>query len=240
MLGSLLKGVLSGAGNPPPADKPLAETQAFWRFFDGEAAAKLGVREKTLRQIFQHLDALPGALTIVETGCARKADNWAGDGQSTILFDRYVTARDGESMCYTVDIDPVAVAYCRQQVSARVEVAQGDSVAHLSALARAFAGKRAIHLLYLDSFDLDWVYWQPSAIHHLKELLALSRCIDEKTLVVVDDCPQVFHLLPDEDGGASVIGPHQVGGKGRLIAEYAETVGAKLVFAHYQAAWTGF
>jgi hypothetical protein len=30
-----------------------------------------------------------------------------------------------------------------------------------------------------------------------------------------------------------------IGGKGRLIAEYAQAVGAKLEFAEYQAGWTG-
>jgi hypothetical protein len=31
-----------------------------------------------------------------------------------------------------------------------------------------------------------------------------------------------------------------VGGKGRLVAEFAEACGAKLEFSDYQAAWSGF
>ena len=32
----------------------------------------------------------------------------------------------------------------------------------------------------------------------------------------------------------------KVGGKGRLVAEYALTVGAKLMFSEYHTGWTGF
>jgi len=37
-----------------------------------------------------------------------------------------------------------------------------------------------------------------------------------------------------------VLGAASVGGKGRLVAEYAAAAGAKLLFAEYQAGWTDF
>jgi len=219
----------------------MHNTIDFWNFFNREAAPKLALREKTFRKIFETLDLIEKPITIVETGCARLAGNWAGDGQSTVLFDRYISARDPESVCYTVDVNPVSVSECKKLVSSRIQVIQDDSVHFLTALARDFcrAGKY-IDFLYLDSFDLDMTYWYPSAIHHLKELTAVMRCMTERSIVVVDDCPQNVNFVPAEGNQVSFLGTASVGGKGRLVAEYAAAAGAQLLFADYQAGWTGF
>jgi len=95
------------------------------------------------------------------------------------------------------------------------------------------------HLIYLDSFDLDMTYWQPSAIHHLKELVAIKPCIHKQTLVVVDDCPLNANFITAENQALQIIGYASVGGKGRLVAEYAKAIGATIEFAEYQAGWTG-
>jgi hypothetical protein len=213
----------------------------FWDFFNDQAAAKLALRTKTFRKIFEYLDFVDGPITIVETGCARLADNWAGDGQSTVLFDKYICSRDQESECYTVDINPESVSACKQLVSPRMIVTQDDSVHYLNVLAKEFSRvEKRISFLYLDSFDLDKTYWYPSAIHHLKELTAVMRCIDAKTLVVVDDCPLNGDFVPGDGNQISFVGPASVGGKGRLIAEYAAAAGARMLFAEYQAGWAGF
>ena len=68
----------------------------FWQWYETEAARKLGLREVSFRKIFKDLDPLdePKPLVIIETGCVRAAvispQNWGGDGQSTVLFDRYL------------------------------------------------------------------------------------------------------------------------------------------------------
>lgn len=216
-------------------------SEAFWQFFNTQAAPNLGLREQTFRRMFEYLDARPGAIRIVETGCARQAGNWAGDGQSTVLFDKYISCRDQDSTCFTVDISLASVTECRKLVSSRVEVTQEDSVSYLWRLSTELsASGQTIDLLYLDSFDLDSVHWVPSAIHHLKELTAVIRSIDEDTLVVVDDCPQTGHFVLGDANTVQFIAKPSVGGKGRLIAEFAEACGAELRFAHYQAGWTGF
>jgi hypothetical protein len=66
------------------------------------------------------------------------------------------------------------------------------------------------------------------------------RCIGENTLVAMDDCPQTMHFVPGRGDQLLMVGPAVVGGKGRLVAEYAAAAGAKLLFADYQAGWTGF
>ena len=213
----------------------------FWNFFDQVAAPQLAHRQATFRKIFEYLDLINGPIAIAETGCARLENNWGGDGQSTVMFDRYINLRDQESTCHTVDINPTSVAACKQLVSNRTTVTQADSVYYLSRLANEFEkNSRFISLLYLDSFDLDSTYWFQSAAHHLKELTALMRCINKSTLVVVDDCPLVANFIPAPNNQMVLLSNPSIGGKGLLVAEFANAVGAKLEFAEYQAGWSGF
>jgi hypothetical protein len=213
----------------------------FWNYFDQIASPKLAVREKTFRKIFNHLDKFDGPIIIVETGCARLENNWSGDGQSTIMFDKYINFRDQDSQLFTVDINLNNVTECKRLTSNRTQVHCDDSVHYLNDLSLQLQeNKQFISFLYLDSFDLDEHYWFQSAAHHLKELASVMRCINKNTLVVVDDCPLNANFIPTTDNQLALIGAASIGGKGRLIAEYASVVGAKLEFAEYQAGWTGF
>ena len=217
------------------------KSDEFWKFFNTVAAPKLEIREKTFRKIFEYLDVVEGPLTIIETGCVRLENNWVGDGQSTVLFDRYINYRDQDSICYTVDINPTSVAACKRLVSQRVQVNTDDSVHYLSSLSKKLKQEnKSINFAYLDSFDVDMTYWYPSAIHHLKELLAISNCINSKTLVAVDDCPLNANFIHGEGSQISFLGSPAIGGKGRLVAEFAAASGAKVEFTGYQSGWTGF
>jgi hypothetical protein len=220
------------------------KTTKFWNFFDS-VEDKLLQRQASFRKMFQHLELIERPIVVVETGCVRNPDPWAmtGEGQSTILFDRHLTERADGSRAYSVDINPEAVAVCRSAVSDRVQVHEGDSVAYLNDLTLQLqARKQSIDLLYLDSFDVDYNYWFPSAAHHLKELLAAWRCVTPQTLVVVDDCPLSANLVVNPQGNLDLDRFYKpiVGGKGRLVAEFADQVGAKMAFSHYQHGWTGF
>ena len=213
----------------------------FWDFFE-DVEGKLQHRAATFRQMFEHVDRFEGPVTIVETGCTRQQENWTGDGCSTILFDQYVTARDDGSTVKTVDLSPLAVEVCKGLVSDRVDVVHGDSVPFLHNFVKEAKAKDiCVPLFYLDSFDLDWTYWQPSAIHHLKELTSIHGFLRPETLVVVDDCMQNADYIV-EDGKIMYhsMGQPKPGGKGRLVAEYAKTVGARLEFSSYHAGWVGF
>ncbi|HWK48185.1 MAG TPA: hypothetical protein VNT30_25910 [Stellaceae bacterium] len=213
----------------------------FWDFFNAVVAPKLALREISFRKIFEYLDKFPPPITIVETGCARQQDNWSGDGQSTILFDRYVTSRGGGSKVYSVDINATAVEICKSQVSENASVYNEDSVVFLHQISNFFVkNKIQVNFVYLDSFDADLNYWFPSAAHHLKELLAVSRCMNSSTLLVVDDCPKNVHVFQEDGGQNKSLGEPLIAGKGKLIAEFAPKVGMDLLFSHYQAGWTGF
>ena len=72
----------------------------FYQWFD-EIFPKLGVRKDSFRKIFNYLDKLPDPIIIVETGCLRIKDNFIGDGQSTLLFDKYTQSRgEGSKVLY--------------------------------------------------------------------------------------------------------------------------------------------
>jgi len=218
-------------------------SQNFWNFFEQEAESKLAKRAISFRKIFEYLDTFETPITIVETGCLRQIGNWAGDGQSTLLFDKYVSSKGNGSHVYSVDLDPEAVSACKSQVSSNVTVITNDSVNYLNSLAESFiSNDTQISLLYLDSYDVDWVYWYPSAAHHLKELAVAQRFINHNTLVVIDDCGLHGMILPREDDPAlyTINGGIQIGGKGRLVAELANQIGIKPMFTHYQVGWTGF
>jgi|TARA_B110000438_G_scaffold2771_1_gene2865 hypothetical protein len=214
-------------------------------------ASKLGDREISFRKIFKYLDSQPTPIIIVETGCLRDPDNFQ-DGQSTLLFDKYTSARGENSKVYTVDINPACTSACKKIVSKNVEISTEDSVRYLNKISNKFLkNKTKVILFYLDSFDLDWRYPYPSAAHHLKELTAINRILHKDTMVVVDDSPASANITQTDkadqnnksDNWKILLSPSPaptIGGKGFLVHEYASHVGAQLIFSHYQAAWKGF
>lgn len=215
-------------------------SSAFWEYFDTVARPRLGLRAGGFAQIFEHLDRFDRPVGIVEAGCMRRPEGaLAGDGGSTVLFDRYAAFHPGSTV-HSVDIDAAAVSLCRQMVSPLVTVAARDSVAFLSAFAAAPpAGFPALDLLFLDSTEADRKGSEASALQHLKEVMAALPLVGAESLVVVDDSPTAFLGVRKADGSVALVGTPGVGGKGRLVAEYAQHVGAALHIQGYQAGWLG-
>ena len=191
---------------------------------------------------------MPTPITIVETGCLRVKDNFSGDGQSTLLFDKYTQFRGNGSKVYTVDIDPEATKICSEVVSNNVTISTADSIGYLNNLTNKFYDeKKEVSFFYLDSFDLDWKSPGSSCEHHLKELVSIKKILKKETLVVVDDSPMKGYLQQSKlKKGAVDIVPFglvpkpTISGKGTLVHEYAMQVGAKVLFSNYQTGWIGF
>ena len=211
-------------------------TPKFWSWFDDVASPKLAHRTESFRKIFTYLNRFDRPIAIIETGCVRQRDNWAGDGQSTILFDKYAEFHSG-SVVFSVNRDPQATALCRSLVGDRVRIDTGDSIAWLKSLTDAPPAELGhVDLLYLDSYDVDFDDPLPSAIHHLKELVAIAPLLSDETLVAVDDSPSSFVGVHNPDNSFNLIRPPKIDGKGRLIAEYAAQIGAEALFVDYQCA----
>jgi hypothetical protein len=210
---------------------------AFWEYFNGFAAPLLQHRTGSFRLAFEHLEKLGRPPCIVETGCVRNQGTFTGEGQSTVLFDKFSECVAG-TMVHSVDISPESTGMCKSIVSNRINVHTSDSVTFLrhqcAGLIRPFAH---IDLLYLDSYDVDVENPHDSAMHHIKELLAVAPLVNANTFILVDDSPTTASFFID--GQLKLVTPQRIGGKGKYIASYMENIGSKPLYQGYQAAWLG-
>lgn len=216
----------------------MMSISAFWDWYRAEAKPKLERREESMTKALAYLDTLPDPITIVETGCLRVPGNW-GDGQSSLLFARYVEARGNGAAGYAVDLDPRATQICIQVVGRRLDVRTGDSIVMLPKIRREIAQLgRKVSLLYLDSYDVDFANPMPSAIHHMMEFAAMAPVLDAASLVLADDSPREV-VGVHSGGGFTVFGPQRITGKAKLLADYAQRQGAELYIDTYQVGWIG-
>jgi hypothetical protein len=217
--------------------KEHMKSDEFWSFYESVRPI-LNLRADSFARMFEYLDGFERPVGIVETGCTREPGNWRGDGQSSVLFDKYAQTHMG-SLVLSVDIDPKATEVCRSLVSQHVRVHTGDSIKFLQALAdNPLPEMPFVDLLYLDSYDLNWEDSTPSALHHVKELVAGAPFIRRHTLVAVDDCYVVTAGVSMPNGSLMPLRQPKIDGKGRFVADYAQHIGAEKVFEGYQCGWT--
>jgi hypothetical protein len=173
----------------------------------------LNLRAEAFDAITAQLESLGRPVTIVETGCLRQEGNWAGDGQSTLVWDKFVNYAGGTVL--SVDLDPHAAALANSLTSDLTRVESNDSVAWL--LHSAAVGLQ-VDFLYLDSYDIDWANPEPSMKHHEKELVAARPMLRPGTIVAVDDNTPTA-------------------GKGYLVGVTAEREGWHVLADGYVRAW---
>jgi len=193
------------------------------QFYD-DVRSRLGHRQSGFDYIFDYLKTLKEPL-IVETGCARQLDNYEGDGQSSLLFDKYINEYGGHF--WTVDLAEESVNYSRSKViSKNSAVALGDSITKLKDLnSILLQSEKKINFLYLDSFDAprdqpEVVYM--SAAHHLYELLTIAPSLSDGALIGVDD---------------NWIDNGKLAGKGQFVFDYMQKSGRPLCHDGYQLFW---
>ena len=206
------------------AKREKFEPSPFLANYEKRFAPLLGVRAGGFHAIFRHLEARCRAIArpalIVETGSMRVPGNWAGDGQSTVLWKEFASVHDCE--IHTVDLDPEAARVVRQECGEAVVAHTGDSVRFLYDFAQS-SQARQIDLLYLDSFDFDNRDPFPSAFHHIKELIAVRPCLGPGSIVAIDD----NYVL--EEGGWT--------GKGYLAMQWFDHLGIPCVHQGHQFVW---
>lgn len=170
-----------------------------------------------LNHLFQFTDPL-----IVETGMCRIKDNFEGDGQSTRIFDSFVSENGGKLIA--VDNDRNAIEMCKLLVNEKhTGLYWQDSVSFLSYLNNFYGGDvKKIKLLYLDSYDVDFYDPHESALHHLCELTAIMPSLESNSIVAVDD----NMIINDKKTG-----------KGIYIEKFMEKAGHRMVYDGYQKIW---
>ena len=216
---------VAGSGTPGNIMVSTARGELpFLDFYDANYAPLLAHRAQGFRVILETLERRclaggPPAL-IVETGSMRFRGNWAGDGQSTVLWNSFALNYDCE--VHTVDLAPEAAVLVREDCGPSVHAHTGDSVAFLHQRA-IVPNPQKIDLLYLDSFDFDPADPFPSAFHHIKELIAVRPCLGKGSIVAIDD----NLLLPD--------GSYT--GKGYLAMQWFDHLGIKCLHQGYQYIW---
>lgn len=175
-----------------------------------------GKRRVTFRATIKLLEERK-AKTLVETGVAREGLKYTkSDGASTLVLG--IWAKQNNAFLHSVDIDPTAIEIAQKEVDhlslqKHVQLHVQDSVEFL----KTFEEK--VDFLYLDSYDYsrkDITVQRASQEHHFKEYQAIEPRLHEKTIVLIDDC-----RLPG-------------GGKGKLVIEYMQKKGWKILMNKYQ------
>lgn len=151
---------------------------------------------------------------IVETGTLRNINSWS-DGQSALIFTKFVDTVDGNVQ--SVDIDLNAVKTSNSYINnKKFQSFHSDSVKWLKEL----PNKENIDLFYLDSYDCKWGNDVASATHHLAEFKVIEPYLNN-TIVAIDD-------------NTRLINNNTRVGKGRMIYEYLLDKGIKPIYDNYQ------
>jgi hypothetical protein len=151
-------------------------------WYTGKFSRLLKQRNGTFYQALM-LAVARNVKNIVETGTLRKADNWEGDGQSTLLLAEFAS-RYGCKL-WTCDVDPTSIALCRELTlpyASHIEYVVSDSVQFL----REFPDP--IDFLYLDSMDFTPKDPDPPQDHAVREGQAALHALHTQSIVLVDDC----------------------------------------------------
>ena len=196
--------------------------------FYNDVRNRLGHRQSGFDYIFEYLKSIKEPF-IVETGCARQLDNYEGDGQSSLLFDKYIKEYNGHF--WTVDLAEESVNYSKSRMTSENSVVTlGDSITRLKELNTILSKQdKQIDFLYLDSFDAprdrpDVV--QQSALHHLYELLTIAPALKPGALIGVDD-----NWIENRNG------QNVLAGKGQFVFDYMNKSDRPLKQNGYQLFW---
>jgi len=182
----------------------------FIDYFNEKYYNKLAHRKDSFKKIFELLEfKSKNFYVIIETGCVRNRNNFAGDGMSTLLFDEFVNFYDG--IVISVDKNKNHCDLANSMTSEKTKVYNSDSIPLLWNLNINYD----IDLVYLDSYDIDFNKPHPSMLHHLKEFCAILPKLKPGCIIAIDD---------NKDNC----------GKGYYIKEFMQNINKKLLVDDYQ------
>jgi hypothetical protein len=174
------------------------------------------------------LDSLSGKpATIIETGTS------AYGTDSSRLFDSYVRNFGGDF--YTVDINTYPARHLRFAKSRRSNFFVMDSVQFLNSFSK-IASEKSVHLIYLDSWDVDWSNPYASAEHGRKELVAIRPLLRTGTIIVIDDTPASMNWIPISSQDTASRFKEEFGvlpGKGAFFNQALEGIDFRVIHHDY-------
>lgn len=135
-------------------------------------------RHQSFRVMFDHLVALNRPPVIIETGCIRADNDWAGAGYSTFLFGLLASRLGG--VLHSIDLSAKNIEYAKTACATLRGVVfhVADSVAELENFSDT------ADLIYLDSMDANVPGHEA---HGLKEAQQSVKKIKPDGLIVFDD-----------------------------------------------------
>lgn len=190
----------------------------FMDKFDSMYAAKLENRMPTFRSVLREAMIL-NATRVFETGCIRQEDNWAGDGQSTIIWNDYVDYFQGKLT--TADSSEDAIEFAKAKCAA--ERSKLSTFLCEDSIVALHNHTEMIDLLYLDSADVDQAAPHQAALHCFFEFTAAMPKLHSKSIVFIDDSPM-------QNGW-------YIGGKAKYVAEFFQKISIKPFTFGYQVAY---
>lgn len=167
-------------------------------------------RHLSFAKIFEYLQNLHRPFRIVETGCIRADNDWAGAGYSTFLFGLF--AKRFNSTLQSIDLSAQNINYAKTACATLINVSfcEADSVAAISSLSHL------VDFFYLDSMDANV---PGHAEHGLREAQSCVNKITADGLIAIDDTIN--------DGGKFF-------GKGALAVPWLLDNGWKILFMGHQ------
>jgi hypothetical protein len=136
----------------------------------------------TFRKMFELLRTFENP-NIIETGTS----TWSTTASSK-LFDTYINKYGGTFN--TVDLVPYTFHRAKSTLTNPESAHLGDSVEFIKSI------NYKVDAAYLDSYDIDWLNYEPSAQHGKKEFEALLPKLNNRSIVLIDDTPSIPHFLP--------------------------------------------
>lgn len=140
----------------------------------------------TFNKLFELLNNKKN-LVIVETGTSANATD------STSLFDSYAKYNNGEFI--TIDIEPSRSINSSLKWSKHTTPIVSDSVKYLKDW-KLHHGNKKIDVVYLDSWDIDWLNPQASQNHGLDEFNCIIPHLADEAYILIDDTPESPKWLP--------------------------------------------
>jgi hypothetical protein len=136
----------------------------------------------TFRKFFEMLRSFENP-NIIETGTS----SWSTTASSR-LFDTYINKYGGTFN--TVDLVHYTIARAKAELSNPASAHLGDSVEFIQSI------DYKVDAAYLDSYDIDWLNYEPAAQHGKREFEALLPKLSDRAIVLIDDTPSCPTFLP--------------------------------------------